>query len=491
MSKSFPKGSTRSALLSALPGNDISSVSDVRNPGFTYVPPSHARALDPENTIVEGIRGAGKSFWWQALNSAQHREFIRTAFPEVRFSEGLQVAQGFGAQANPLWPSKDVLRKLSSEFEPRHIWRAVIATHARFDGDFPINSKWEDKTRWIAEHPEEFDKELYRRDAELSNTGATLVILFDALDRLADDWNGIRPLAKSLFQVGLDTRSLRAIRLKMFVRPDMLEDKEIIGFPDASKLLARKVSLAWRRVDLYALLFQCLGNAPEGGDEFRIHCTHEFNLIWRQGALDGPWIIPSPLRTDEELQKAVFHAIAGPAMASGASGHKRGFPYTWLPNHLLDGREQVSPRSYAAALRHAALVEETPSEWPYALHYKAIQQGVQEASRVRVDEITKEDYPWVEVVMQPLRRQITVPCPKEEILNIWNTAGTIDSLNQQTQSKEVKLLPPHLQEGSRGVLEDLVQLGVIQYLSGDRLQMPDVYRIAFGLGRRGGVKPLR
>lgn len=491
MNRPFPKDATRKALLSALPGNDISSLEDVRTPGFTYVPPSHARALDPENTIVEGIRGAGKSFWWLALNSEPHRNFIRAAFPEVRFGDGLEVAQGYGAQASPHWPSKDVLKKLSANFEPRHIWRAVIATHAKFDGAFPINGKWEEKTRWVAENPEDFDVALYRRDAELTKNRTMLVILFDALDRLADDWTGIRPLAKSLLQVGLDTRSLRSIRLKLFVRPDMLEDKEIIGFPDASKLLARKVSLAWRRVDLYALLFQCLGNAPDGGGEFRSHCEAEFRLTWSQSDNGVAWVIPKPLRTDEDLQKIVFHAIAGSTMASGASGHKRGFPYTWLPNHLLDGREQVSPRSYAAALRHAASVEDMPTEWPYALHYKAIQQGVQEASRVRVDEITKEDYPWVEVVMTPLRRQVTVPCSKEEILAIWGSSGVIGTLNDQMRNKEVKLPPQHLQDGAEGVLEDLVQLGLVQYLSGDRIQMPDVYRIAFGLGRRGGVKPLR
>ena len=28
-------------------------------------------------------------------------------------------------------------------------------------------------------------------------------------------------------------------------------------------------------------------------------------------------------------------------------------------------------------------------------------------------------------------------------------------------------------------------------MEGKRIQMPDVYRIAYGLGRRGGVKPLK
>ena len=60
-------------------------------------------------------------------------------------------------------------------------------------------------------------------------------------------------------------------------------------------------------------------------------------------------------------------------MASGPSGYKRGKPYTWLVNHLLDGLGQVSPRSYCEAVRHAA--ELTPTETPTALHFKAIQAG--------------------------------------------------------------------------------------------------------------------
>lgn len=491
MYKPFPRDETRQALNTALPQNDVSCLSDAREPGYTYVPPSHARALDPENTIVEGIRGAGKSFWWSVLNSENHRNFIRAAFPEVRLDASLRISQGFGAQVSVSQPSKDVLKKLANEFEPRHIWRALIATHAKFAGTFPEKGKWQEKTRWVAENPEEFDAALFNLDADLSKAGITLLVLFDALDRLADDWPGIRPLAKSLLQVALDMRSLRSVRLKLFVRPDMLEDKEIIAFPDSSKLLARRVSLAWRRADLYALLFQCLGNAPSGGEAFRTHCLSEFRLQWKQESHNSAWVIPNSLRIDEELQKAVFHAMAGPAMASGPSGHKRGLPYTWLPNHLLDGREQVSPRSFAAALRHAAAVEEIPADWPYPLYFKAIQQGVQEASRVRVHEITTEDYPWVNLVMEPLRRQITVPCTKEDIFSIWRDKNTIATLTAHIQDDQVKLPPQHIDGGHEGVFEDLVQLGLVQVLSGDRVQMPDVYRIAFGLGRRGGVRPLR
>jgi hypothetical protein len=32
---------------------------------------------------------------------------------------------------------------------------------------------------------------------------------------------------------------------------------------------------------------------------------------------------------------------------------------------------------------------------------------------------------------------------------------------------------------------------MLERIDGKRIQMPDVYRVAFGFGRRGGVKPLK
>jgi len=490
----FPKENTRKALLESLPNIDEAGTSAAKEPAFTYVPPSHARALEPDNTLVEGIRGAGKSFWWAALNSAEHRSFIASAFPEARIGEGVIIfSQGYGAGQLPPTsaPSKDVLANLAQTYDPRHIWRAVVAAHIHFPSPFPERGKWREKVQWVKDNPEDYDELLYAADQSLFDQRKSHLILFDALDRLADDWSSIRPLARSLFQVALDLRSCRSIRLKLFVRPDMLEDRDILAFPDASKLLARRVSLAWRRVDLYALLFQCMGNAANEGRIFREHCRKAFGLTWKQDQGSQAWILPRDLRGEEDMQKQIFHAIAGPAMASGASGHKRGFPYTWLPNHLLDGREQVSPRSFCAALRQAA-AQHMPDEWLYPLHFKAIQSGVQEASRIRVNEITTEDYPWVNEVMLPLRGKLTVPCLVGEIFALWNEASIIDKLRHRAaQGDVVKLPPQHLDDGLKGILSDLESLGLVQSLSSERIQMPDVYRIAFGLGRRGGVKPLR
>jgi len=487
----FPQLEMREALREALPSNDQTAADPTRNPQFTYVPPSHARALDPENTIVEGIRGAGKSHWWAVLNSGQHRDYLASVFPETRITRNLIVSQGFGVGLGPkAVPGKDTLANLIKEHDPRHIWQAVLAVHAGFPEPFPNTpGKWTTMVNWVKENPEDYDNLLDDVDLQLALQNKTRLILFDALDRLGNDWPSIRPLARSLFQLALDIRARRAIRLKLFVRSDMLEDRGILAFPDSSKLLAKKVPLVWRRVDLYALLFQCLGNAETQGEMFRFQCERLFYQAWKQDENTQAWQIPQNMRTDEDLQREIFHAITGYWMGSGP---KRGAPYTWLPNHLIDGWDQVSPRSFAAALRYAVEDDQPHTDaWPWALHYRAIQAGVQEASRIRVDEITREDYPWVETLMQPLRSKITVPCEPKEIIQLWKEDKTISKLQTACEENDVRLPPPHIEEGEQGILKDLAELGVIQQLADRRIQMPDVYRIAFGFGRRGGVKPLK
>lgn len=455
-------------------------------PEFTYVPPSHARALDPEATLVEGIRGAGKSFWWAQLASPSHLAFVQRSFPEARLPEKLKVAQSFGpglSTANA--PDAEVLGRLAEQFRPRSIWRAVVAVHAGFTEPFDRFQTWDQRVDWVQSNPEAYATQLEAADRRLLADGVTLLLLFDALDRLADDWQHINPLAKGLLQVALDARSTRCIRCKVYLRPDILQDQSITSFPDYSKLLAGKASLEWRRADLYALLYQCLGNAKTGGTEFRQAVSEAIGLPWTQPAT--AWNLPLMLRTDETRQEAIFEVLAGKAMGSST---KRGKPYTWLVNHLQDGLNQVSPRSFLAALGKAAA--ETPEDSKLPLDYRGIQNGVQRASEIRVQEIT-EDYPWVRLVMEPLRGNLTVPCGVGEIENIWKGERTLDRLESRLKAGTavVKLPPQNRDQGAAGILLDLESLGMVQRMAGKRIQMPDVYRIAYGLGRKGGVKPLK
>ena len=167
-------------------------------------------------------------------------------------------------------------------------------------------------------------------------------------------------------------------------------------------------------------------------------------------------------------------------------GPKRGFPYTWIPNHLADTEGRVSPRSFLAALKTAA--EDTADRHPdhnHALHSDSIKRGVQEASKTRVLEI-QEDYPWVHQILSPLEGMI-VPCQFDEIVKRWD----LDPLAEAVKQGEVKLPPLHIKQGSDGVREDLESLGVFFRMRDGRVNIPDVFRVGYGLGRRGGVRPVR
>ena len=108
---------------------------------------------------------------------------------------------------------------------------------------------------------------------------------------------------------------------------------------------------------------------------------------------------------------------------------------------------------------------------------------------VRVKEIT-EDYPWVGPAMESLGGQVTIPCSPADLQNRWISNGTLEEVRQTARTSN-KLGPRQIEKGASGLIQDLTNLGILQPLPDGRLQMPDVYRVAFGLGRKGGVKPLR
>ena len=45
-------------------------------PEHVYLPRSHLKALDPNCLVVTGMRGAGKTFWWNALQKPGVRRLL-------------------------------------------------------------------------------------------------------------------------------------------------------------------------------------------------------------------------------------------------------------------------------------------------------------------------------------------------------------------------------------------------------------------------------
>ncbi|MFH1922829.1 MAG: hypothetical protein ABIP48_23445 [Planctomycetota bacterium] len=451
---------------------------------YTFTPAGHTRALHPDAMLVVGIRGAGKSFWWTVLQSPEHRKMVAYMMPKSGIIAETKVSVGFGERSLPDdYPGKDTLKQLIGQFDPRQVWRTIVLRQV-IKGTEKVQvlpkASWLDTVHWVADHPEEVERLLFHVDQELDQADIHQLVLFDALDRTADDWPTMLKVIRGLLQVLLEFRSYKRIRPKAFIRPDHLADTKTADFPDSSKVLNQKVELRWPRNDLYGLLWQYLGNEPQKGELFREGCRQLLGVKWNQ--YSNVWTVPDELRIEEEAQRRIFHAITGPWMGRD---RRRGFPYTWLPNHLGDAGGQVSPRSFLAAVRHTA-ADNPRSDYGYPLYYESIKRGVQEASRIRVREI-QEDYPWVEVLMKPLAG-LTVPCRFEEVARRWGEDKALIRLKDDIANAAVKLPPAHLEEGPEGVRRDLEALGVFERMTDDRVNLSDVYRVGYGLGRRGGVK---
>ena len=462
-------------------------------PAEIYIPQLHNKALLPEVSIVEGMRGAGKSFWTAVLANDGTRALVSGVANIQRLSH-LVVRVGFGlALENESFPTKILIASLLSQgCTPDDIWRSVLLRHVLkvLEKPCPFKDGVDAAANWVKLNRDHADRFLAECDRDLAQQDKVLLLLFDSLERLADDWVSIRKILSAALQLGLECRTRRAIRCKFFLRPDMVEeDDEIWRFADSSKLLHGKGELAWRPNDLFGLILLHLANSVSVGPAFRESIMREEHIQWRE--VDNVYPLPRELTAGEQPLRRIVEALAGPWVGTSA---KRGFTFTWIPTHLADAKGRFSPRSILLAFRHAAQwTEEHDPNHKTALHYQGIQHGVVEASKIRINEI-KEDYPWVGPLLEALKGA-SVPLTTDELTVRW-TESCIKSSLKAAQQME-KLPPrrysndPHRRGDMQALVDDLVELAVFYRTEDRRINMPDIFRVGFGVKRKGGVKPPR
>lgn len=473
---------TRFALKASLP--EATSVSggivDARQ---FYVPPAHLKVLERSATIVSGGRGAGKSFWAAALTHDATLEILAGAEPSL---EGFRGVRGFAERSDiSAYPDESTLRRLLDEgMDVEDVWRGVVlrAVAASHGVEIPTGD-WGETARWVAAHPEHVARAMEAVEAALARTGEGRLIVFDALDRSARDWDTMDLILRGLLRVVLWLRSFERLRAKVFLRDDQLT-RGVRAFPDASKLTATAVELSWQSHDLHALLWQYLLNGP-GDDGEPLRAIYRDTVGKASSLRNARFEVNPPERRDGATQRALFAALAGTQMGRD---HRRGVPYTWIVSHLADAKGQTSPRSFLAAIRAAA--EDTIARYPdhdLPLHFESIKRGVQMASQIRVGELA-EDFPWVRDALEVLKG-LNVPCEFAGIRDKW-AAAYPEGLPERKDGEAAMLPPPH-GESWEGVAKDLERLGIFATMRDGRINMPDLYRVGFGLGRRGGVRPVR
>ncbi|MFF5841052.1 hypothetical protein ACFY74_06215 [Streptomyces massasporeus] len=453
---------------------------DTAGPDFRtlFTPSSHRVALDPDVTVVRGFRGTGKTCWAKALTDPELRRVAADAYMMPRLKR-TEVRTGFGTDRSndPAFPDTRTIRGLvAAGVQPDELWSAVIL-NVLGTPEVRQLPNWTERVRWTRENFEAYGDALHRADRETREKKETLVLLFDGLEHLHTDRRQADLLLSGLFQLALELRlTTGTLRAKIFVRPDMY-DSAPKAFADASKLGANATNLSWSRENLYGLLFHQLGNYDGSEAKKFREATGE----WRAEG-DGRYLPPVALLADQKRQEEVFISLAGPFMGKD---RRKGHTYTWIPNHLQDGKAQVSPRTWLSSLGKAARL--TGERWaghPVPLHYDAISESLSTASAVRVAEL-KDDLGWAALAVEQLEGN-QVPMEATTVHYAWHV-GSLASKVRALLESEKGGSGPHNIDDPVALLKELDDLGVVTRRGTDTVDLPDIYRLAFDISRRGGV----
>lgn len=449
-------------------------------PRTLFTPDMHRQALDPDATVVRGARGVGKTVWFKALQESALRGLAANDYQLERL-RSVDAFPGYGTELRPgTYPGPGALRRLLADgTDPYDIWLSVLLHGLKAPQILRLGS-WAERVRWLHDHPEAHDELLATADRQATEISVTKLILFDALDRLHPSRQDTDLLIEGILRLALDLRTrTRSLRAKVFIRPDMYDGLQL-RFADSSKLKANAASLTWLSTNLYGLFFYQLGNADSPHAEAFRKLTDDW-----QAEDGGRRLPPQRLMGDEAVQKQVFTAMAGPWMGRD---HRKGFTYTWLPNHLMDGLRQTSPRSFLQALV-SANTETIGSfaDYEFAVHFDGIRRGVQAASSTRVAEVA-EDLPWVRAAMEPLAGR-QVPIDREAIVSAWldsELSSRLRRYSEETNESDTRT-GPRSTDNYDDIIDELIEIGIITKRASGKLDLPDVYRIGFDLGRKGGV----
>lgn len=465
-----------------LPGDNSADAVGSRAPKLEelYAPVRHAAALDPSSPIVQGSRGAGKSFWAGVLFSDQLRRAAAMAYPrlgldrlQVRIGfSGIGGADGIGRdRLDACLPENATMAEAKSFF-----WATVLNGLAEADAS---ENKLED---WLpmAANAAQRDAYIDRIDRRLSAEGREHLIVYDALDTIAGTWPRRRLLTQALFEVVWATRAFRKVRLKLFLRPDQIED-DGLRFIELPKLRGGAVRLLWTDTDLYGMFFARIAWSAASQPFSRLLDSLHLRAGSREEILAGSW---GPAR-DESQQVHLMSALAGPYMAEGRHGHKKGRTYEWPLRHLGDASQEVTPRSFLGLMIAAAQFGPAPPDRVFTP--KGIQHGLRAASKTRVDQL-QQDFPWIKEVLAPLAG-VLLPQAEGRVFEIWRQARTVEKV--VATAHRDGYLPPGKDSTDEGALfATLAEIGVMQRRKDGRLDMPDLFRVAAKLLKKGGTAPI-
>lgn len=447
-----------------------------------YAPEAHATALDPNSPIVLGARGTGKSFWAGVLGDDDLREAAAKAYPKLALTR-LEVQFGYTGIEGPDGVGRDKLDRCvpddaSLEDAKVFFWATILQALRGAAGQ-----KKQRLHDLVPQADDVYKREaaLAKADRDLAKRDKLLLIVYDALDTVATSWPRRRLLTQALLEVVWAMRAYRSVRVKLFLRPDQLDD-DGLQFVELPKQRTGAVRLMWSGTDLYGLLFARLSLGDAKKPFQKLLSSLELRGGSQEQILARQW----SLGQEPKQQQQLMSGLCGPFMGDGEYGYKKGKTYDWPLKHLGDAFNEVTPRSFLGLMIAAANYGTAPPG--RVLTPRGIQHGLRAASKTRVDQLHQE-FPWITGVLKPLAG-LLLPQKEQKVFQVWKRALTLETAMADAEAKGY--LGPVEDEsiGERGLYQAVERIGVMMRRKDDRVDMPDLFRVAAKLLKKGGTAPL-
>lgn len=473
----------------------------------TFLPTrAHQGVLSDGTVLVVGERGAGKTAVFRFLSAVQERGWPLSEVIE-QAPRSMQWIEGFEERGHK-HPSRDTLTRWAvgrPREELERFWlghllgRLCEQDVAEAPTELTYFACWkasrDDIANWVNQLGREmgaFQRTMDAIDARLSRRGGVLVG-YDDLDRLITDisMDSATPLLSALINVWISmTKRHQSLRARIFLRPDLAELVRSAA-PDATKLAAHTVELRWTQEDIFRVLlrrfgvdgqlreFLAEGEAPIGFRNVRyLGWMPPTTLLGTQQQLLSFMPQSSDVIVDRSTQQALGRKLAGDVMGTGL---RKGYTHTWILNHSRDGLGRALPRVTLNLIRFAAsgALDRGPrGSGDRLLHPGELEAAQVETGRLRLDEL-REQRPVIDYLVRLQGR--TVPLPEDEAIGLLGATSR----------------PGVAGEDGRAILVSLQHLGVVVRRSPakkgepSRIDVPDLFRGALGIRRRGGPLQLR
>jgi hypothetical protein len=454
--------------------------------GFFPVP-QHLRAFDPDVILIVGERGTGKSELFRAVFKSALVDHLGLYMTGSRLSSATsgQIRWITGHPAADQFPDPRGLKKtLTTPEKCQSFWFAYLIRALANEIDAPsLRSLLKEEAASPEKVLMEFDKAgnesllaLDRLDRKMRDSDKWIFVGYDELDTLGGfDWDVMARAVRGLvtFWASYSRRWMR-LRAKLFIRTDMFRRHAEIGGADLPKLSANRVELTWSNLNLLSMLIKRIANRSEGLLSF---CRKgKISFPRQRDAVLGH----IPILHEAEDARLLITRMVGQYMGANP---RKGQSFSWILDHIRDGKKKSAPRSLVRLFEEAAAQERhSPrSIPPQLLHPTSLRQALEKVSYYHVSQAISNEWPWLNGVRERIQKNRLVPWARKEIQQLleekWN-----DSWGESTQHVYAPV------KDAKELVEYLVELGVFRERMDGRIDVPDIYLYGLKLRRKGGVK---